>query len=414
MRGSKRFFGWSVAWAAFALAVFAWGIGFYGPSVFLQTLHTSRGWSISEISIAITFHFVLSACLIACLPEVHRRFGIAATTLGGGLLMAVGLVGWSAAREPWQLFVAAVPSAAGWAATSGAALNAIVARWFERERPKAIGLAFNGASVGGILFVPLWVFLIDRLGFQIAALSVAAVAASAIALLSARYFKPTPASLGLAPDGDAEAVAPAKPTPRLSRSEIVGMPRFLTLSASFALGLFAQIGLLSHLIVRLTPDVGVVGAGLLLSLATVCAVLGRTLAGWWMGEHDRRIAAAVNFAVQICGVLLLMFGNGWALLTLGCVLFGLGIGNLTSLPPLIAQKEFSREDVVTVVALIVAINQAVFAFAPAIVGAVREATSDYVLAFGIVAGAQLLAMTIVLLGRGATGSPGTSAWGQNH
>ena len=39
MGGKNRFFGWSVAWAAFALAVFAWGIGFYGPSVFLQTLH---------------------------------------------------------------------------------------------------------------------------------------------------------------------------------------------------------------------------------------------------------------------------------------------------------------------------------------------------------------------------------------
>ena len=202
MDGAKRFFGWSVAWAAFALAVFTWGIGFYGPSVFLQTLHTSHGWSISEISVAITFHFLLSAVLIAYLPEIHRRFGIAGTTFGGALLMGIGLIGWSGVWQPWQLFVAAVPSAAGWATTSGAALNAIVARWFDRDRPKAMGLAFNGASVGGVLFVPLWVFLIDRLGFQIAALSVAVVAAGVIAFLSARYFNPTPASLGLAPDGD--------------------------------------------------------------------------------------------------------------------------------------------------------------------------------------------------------------------
>ena len=41
--------------------------------------------------------------------------------------------------------------------TSGAALNAIVARWFDRDRPMAIALAFNGASVGGVLFVPMWV-----------------------------------------------------------------------------------------------------------------------------------------------------------------------------------------------------------------------------------------------------------------
>ena len=200
----------------------------------------------------------------------------------------------------------------------------------------------------------------------------------------------------------------AKPRPRLSRSEIVRTPRFLTLSATFALGLFAQIGLLSHLIVRLTPDVGVASAGLLVSLATVCAVVGRTLAGWWIGDHDRRIAAAINFAIQIVGVLLLIFGNGWVSLTLGCILFGLGIGNLTSLPPLIVQKEFNREDVVTVVALIVAINQAVFAFAPAIVGVFRDATADYVLPFGMVACVQLLAAMIVLLGRGATASPKTS------
>src|SRR5690349_2875118 len=117
MSDAKHFIGWSVAWAAFVLAVLAWGIGFYGPSVFLQTLHASRGWSISEISAATTFHFLLGALLVAYLPEIHRRIGIAATTLGGAILMAIGLLGWSGSREPWQLFLAAVPSAGGWAAT---------------------------------------------------------------------------------------------------------------------------------------------------------------------------------------------------------------------------------------------------------------------------------------------------------
>jgi hypothetical protein len=47
-----------------------------------------------------------------------------------------------------------------------------------------------------------------------------------------------------------------------------------------------------------------------------------------IGEHDRRFAAAINFAVQIGGVLLLIFSSGWVGLTLGCVLFGLGIACL--------------------------------------------------------------------------------------
>jgi hypothetical protein len=94
-------------------------------------------------------------------------------------------------------------------------LNAIVANWFERDRPKAISLAFNGASVGGVLFVPAWVYLIDRLGFQIAALSVAAIADGVVTFLSARYLGPSPASIGLTLDG----VASPEPVQRSSPEE---------------------------------------------------------------------------------------------------------------------------------------------------------------------------------------------------
>ena len=38
-------------------------------------LHAQRGWSVSTISSAITFHFVFSAILVAYLPDAYRRFG---------------------------------------------------------------------------------------------------------------------------------------------------------------------------------------------------------------------------------------------------------------------------------------------------------------------------------------------------
>ncbi|MCK1636312.1 MFS transporter [Bradyrhizobium sp. 157] len=406
MVAASRFFGWSVAWSAFAIAVFAWGIGFYGPSVFLQSLHESRGWPISKISMAITAHFLVSAIIIAYLPEIHRRLGIAVTTFIGAVATATGLIFWSGAREPWQLFVAAIPSGAGWAMTSGAALNAIVAKWFDRDRPMAIALAFNGASVGGVLFVPIWVYLIRSIGFPSAALLVGGCMVAAVAYLCVRFLARSPGEMGLAPDGAASHQAAPSPKPRRTRTEIIRTSRFITISAAFSLGLFAQIGLLAHLVARLTPDLGISYAGSLVSLATICAIIGRTLTGKWIGEHDRRLAAAINFAVQIGGVLLLIFSTGWVGLTLGCVLFGLGIGNLTSLPPLIVQKEFEREDVGTAVALIIAINQGVFAFAPAIIGAIRDTTANYQLPFALIAMVQFLAVAIILLGRRS--APATS------
>ena len=72
----RAFFGWHVAWAAFTVAVFGWGVGFYGPSVFLNTLHATRGWPISVISSAITCHFLISAAIISRLPAIYRRFGL--------------------------------------------------------------------------------------------------------------------------------------------------------------------------------------------------------------------------------------------------------------------------------------------------------------------------------------------------
>jgi sugar phosphate permease len=141
--------------------------------------------------------------------------------------------------------------------TSGAALNAIVAKWFDRDRPIAIALAFNGASVGGMLFVPIWVYAISSIGFRSAALLVGGCMVVVVAYLCVRFLAKSPDDMGLAPDGNASDQTTKKPRPRRSRTEIVRTARFVTISAAFSLGLFAQVGLLAHLVARLTPAVGI-------------------------------------------------------------------------------------------------------------------------------------------------------------
>lgn len=62
------------------------------------------------------------------------------------------------------------------------------------------------------------------------------------------------------------------------------------------------------------------------------------------------------------------------LIVLGVLLFGSGIGNATSIPPLIAQTDFAAKDVSRVVALIVSIGQGTYAFAPAFFGVLQSAS----------------------------------------
>lgn len=52
--------------------------------------------------------------------------------------------------------------------------------------------------------------------------------------------------------------------------------------------------------------------------------------------------------------------------------FGAGIGNATSLPPLIVHAELSKQQTQRVIALIVATSQSCYAFAPALVGVLKS------------------------------------------
>jgi MFS family permease len=412
---ARGFHGWRVLGAAFVLAVVGWGMGFYGPPIYLHAVHAARGWSLALVSTAVTVHFLVGAAVVANLPAIHRRFGLALVTKAGVLSLAAGVLGWAVATTPWQLFVATVLSGAGWAATGAAAINAIVSPWFVRTRPAALAMAYNGASIAGVVFSPLWVVAIGLIGFPAAAAAIGCTVVLAIWILADRMFSRTPQQMGLTPDGDVPGSAArpitspaAKPLPQAALWRDVG---FLTLAAGMAIGLFAQIGLIAHLFSLLVPALGTQQAGFAMGGATAAAIGGRTLFGWLMpAGADRRLVACASYAMQIVGSVALVAAAATSvpLLLLGVFLFGAGIGNATSLPPLIAQTEFVPDDVPRVVSLILAIAQATYAFAPAAFGLIRQFSESDVSATGssaaphlfIAAGLlQALAIAALLAGR---------------
>jgi hypothetical protein len=374
---SGTFYGWRVVGGAFVLALFGWGMAFWGPPVFLSVLHERMGWPLALISTAITMHFLVGAVVAANLPAIYRRFGASVATRAGAVFLALGTLGWAAANAPWQLFLAAVLSGAGWGAMGAVAVNEIVSPWFVRGRPVALSVAYNGGTIGGVIFSPLWVVAIGILGFPIAAAAIAFVMAATMWTLSATLFSRTPQQMGLMPDGSstphASVISPS-PQPRPG-SLLWRDVRFVTLAAGMTLGLFAQIGLLAHLFSLLASALSAQRAGIAMGFATALAIAGRVITGWAMQlGADRRLVASACYATQMFGSIAFFIADGTSipLLLVGVALFGIALGNSISLPPLIAQVEFAPGDVPRVVALIVAIAQGTYAFAPAAFGLIRD------------------------------------------
>ncbi|NKB58459.1 MAG: MFS transporter [Alphaproteobacteria bacterium] len=414
MQTQRGFFGWRVAWAAFVVAIFGWGVGFYGPPVFLHVVIERTGWSLTLVSSAVTLHFLIGVLIVGNSTTLYRRFGVPLVTLAGAICLTIGIGGWALAREPYQLFTAALFSGAGWVTMGAIAMNAFVAPWFDKKRPAALSLAYNGSSLGGVLFSPLWVVLIASFGFPVAALIIGIAMIAVIAVICRRYLATTPEAMGLFPDGEQTADT-GRPSDTSTPTSLRGISlyrdrAFLTLGAAMAFGLFAQIGLIAHLFSVLVTPLGAQFAGLLMGAVTLSALVGRTLTGLYLPQNmNRRYAASASYAVQILGAILLIASDGSniPLLVTGVLLFGAGIGNATSLPPLIAQHEFAKADVQRVVSLIVAGAQTAYAFAPAAFAAahalipaatgiaVNSATPFYV----ITALFQVLAISCMLSGR---------------
>ncbi|MCD0503243.1 hypothetical protein LPZ50_09485, partial [Bordetella petrii] len=117
---------------------------------------------------------------------------------------------------------------------------------------------------------------------------------------------------------------------------------------------------------------------------------------------NRRAVAAAGYAIQACGAAVLWTADGGqaGLMVLGVMLVGSGIGNATSIPPLIAQTDFAPQDVTRVVALIVAMAQGTYAFAPACFGFVQVAAwaqpQGEAMFFAVAIAVQLLAAAVFL------------------
>ncbi len=112
--------------------------------------------------------------------------------------------------------------------------------------------------------------------------------------------------------------------------------------------------------------------------------------------------ACANFALQAAALAVLVAAESSSAIYVGCVLFGLGVGNMNTLPALIVQREFPPAHFSRVVSLVVSVNHFAFALGPVVPGALHDWSGDYRTSFLLCIGVEVAAAVVVLLGRRQT------------
>ena len=396
--------GWAVVIACGIIASFSWGLGFYGLGVYLHALNRLHGWSAGLISVAVTAYYTLSAGCLVVVGGLIDRHGPRGVLTYGVVTMAAAVALLGVITAPWQLFAVYLVMATSWSCLSSTGLSSTLLPWFGRRQGLAMTLALTGASVSGMVLVPILVALVQRHGFRLATLAVAAALLAIGLPLVWGVIGPRPTSEQVASERRRDGPsAPAAEGPRQSRiwtrPQVLREPRLWTLMVPFALALAAQVGFLVHQISVLEPAIGEGRAALTVSATTVAALLGRIVLGVLSDRVDLRKLSAVNIGAQ--GAALAAMG-AWpspAVLIAASLVFGLGVGNLITFPPLLARAEFGPRSFGTVFGIVGAVTQAGVALGPGLMGVLHDALGSYQPALWCLVTLEALAAAAVLWGR---------------
>ncbi|MBS0393010.1 MAG: MFS transporter [Proteobacteria bacterium] len=302
----RVFYGWKVLAALFTAGFLVYGGGLYCFVLFVTPLTQEFHWSRAATG-GIVSAFWLSAPLLIAGGLAMRRFGVTR-------MLAVGIVV-EALCVLLLTRVTSLPEMILLRATMGfgkimfaVTIPVTIAVWFRRRFGFALGIAWAGWHVGGMVLAPVTQAIIERYGWRGActALGISLLVFALGPILWVQRIR-SPAALGLEPDGDpppaaastpdAPAASIAAPVPSGTLEDLLKAPLFWLIAAATLCFYMTYGGVLAH------QGAIVEAAGYSSGLASI--VLGSTagfaavggLATGWMVDHWR--LARVGLAMHV-------------------------------------------------------------------------------------------------------------------
>lgn len=294
----------------------------------------------------------------------------------GALVGAAGFLLCTRVTELWQLYLFyGVVAALGTGFLGMTPTNIVLARWFERRRGAAIGIASSGYGAGIFVFMPVVQATIHSRGWR-AGYLVLAAALLALAPLLLLFLRSQPPAAARGPAQPSTATGAPRRLAALARR-----PRFWAAYAQFILGPLSTSPLIIHQAALMRDrGVGEAQSAWVVSLFGLAAMAGMIAAGALSDRMGRERAYSLGTLGLVGGslaLLLLRPGASAAPAIAYALLFGFGFGTRPSMDAATAADIFRGPGFGLVYgALSTALGLGSLA-APVIAGAIHDATRSY-------------------------------------
>jgi MFS family permease len=394
------FYGWYIVGAVFVIQTVSCGLIFYNLSILLKAFVANNGFSVSATSTATASFFLAGGIAGLGVGWLMDRYDPRIIITFGSCCAALALAGAGHVTALWQLYAFYILFGIGNAAVAVIPGTTLVARWFDRGRSRAIAYASTGLSLGGIVFTPVSVTLIQRLGLTEATYWLALVLVLGVVPVAWVFLRPSPASMGLAPDGDEPrraADGSIVPPDGIAFDIAIRSRFFILCTLAYVFSMMAQVGSLAHqfrLVATRTGDDHV--AALAVSVMAAASVMGRLVGGSVLSRVSSKRYLLGVFMLQGVSFALFAFAEGTTALLIVSAMFGATVGNLQMMQPLIMAEAFGLKAYARILSLAQMITTCANSMGPALLGFLYERGGGYELAYLVITGSSLLGIAALI------------------
>jgi len=358
--GRGTYYGWWIVLAAFLNLFFVVGIIFYGFPVFYPYFVESLGFTRAQLTQGFLLGFLFAGLPFGILAgALIDRVGARFVILVGVCLVSAALILMGTMHRFWQFELLCVVEVIGYVFAGPIANQVLVAQWFERRRGKAMGYAYLGLGLGGVV-APMFVnYLARNLGWRHALELIGALILVVLVPTGLWITRSRPTDRQIDPEsfGELPRLESQVPHPDVNSSQVsqvVRLAPFWLILAGSALAIGAIGAVIQHFILFLKDSgYSATVASRYSSILLISSLGGRVIVGH-IADHFRksRIMAIFYFLIG-ASVFLLAYPQSTAALSLFALVFGFSMGADYMLIPLVASENFGTTALGKILALII-------------------------------------------------------------
>ncbi len=385
LNNKNIYYGWIIVAAAFIIMATGWASVYNSSSLFIKPISNDLGFSRSEISATMTIRAACQMAVSLFAGKIFRKFDIKKLMRFASITLIISFFSYSKANSLSMFYLLSAITSISISLISVLPLSLILSNWFVKNRGLAIGIAFMGSGVGGMIISSLagiWIVSFGwRITYQILALIML------IAIIPCTFFIICihPKEMGLMPYGSDDIESEYREEDDgIMLSDALKTIRFWALSFS---SIFIMIGV-NGLMMNVAPYLTDIGYSIpfsanIVALTMGSLAIGKLILGKLFDNLGVRKAVTIACISTLLGLVGLIYAKYFISLVIVIIFSGVGCAFGTIANTVITVDLYGKKDYSAILGVLSAIAALGSVIGPIFSGFLYDISGSYLISFKI-------------------------------